>query len=213
MTVCADSSSKVFFLIQHDNAPVHKARSTKKCFLVEDFSSVHGFLTTILSTTFRINWKNKVWKSQALSPTVSAPASLMLLWINGRKSLQPGSKILWKALSRRVETVAQFHTNVRSFEWELQHSDVCASSFTCPHPHPHPTVFFTLYLLNIRWQKKNLDIMNKTEPKASLLPFNAEVGEMVRNQQNQVKFDRIQPKKTLTSSPQASLQLYFPSSS
>lgn len=55
--------------------------------------------------------------------------------------------------------------------------------------------------------------MNKTEPKASLLPFNAEVGEMVRNQQNQVKFDRIQPKKTLTSSPQASLQLYFPSSS
>ena len=79
---------EVPFLFQHDNAPVHKARSIHKWFVENGVEELD-------------------WPAQSpdLNPTDcepgliaqhQCPTSLMLLWLNGSKSPQQCSNIQWK---------------------------------------------------------------------------------------------------------------------
>ena len=89
------------FLFQHDNAPVHKARSIQKWFVkigMLELDWPAQSLTSNQSNTFGMNWNADY--EPGLIAQRQCPTSLMLLWLNGSKSLQPCSK-----LPRRVEAV------------------------------------------------------------------------------------------------------------
>ena len=73
---------------QHDNAPVHKARSIQKWFVREtvwkNLTSLHRALITTSSNTFGMNWNAGC--QPGLIAQHQCPTSLMLLWLNGSKS-------------------------------------------------------------------------------------------------------------------------------
>ena len=77
------------FLFQHENAPVHKAKSIQKWFVeigVEELDWPAQSLTSTPSNTFGMNW------NAGCEPDIIAQhqclTSLMLLWLNGSKSPQ-----------------------------------------------------------------------------------------------------------------------------
>ena len=78
------------FLFQHDNAPMHKARPIQKCCVaigVEELETgMHRALTSTPSNTFGMNWNADCEPSLIVQH--QCLISLMLLWLNGSKSLQ-----------------------------------------------------------------------------------------------------------------------------
>ena len=81
-------------LFQHDNAPVHKARSIQKCLSRLVWKNLTGLQRALTSTplnTFRMNWNGDC--EPGLIVQHQCPTSLMLLWLNGSKSLQQCSNI------------------------------------------------------------------------------------------------------------------------
>lgn len=81
------------------HAPVHKARSVEKWI---SLSLLRKYLTgltepwpELLSNTFVMNWNADC--EPGLITQHQRLTSLMLLWLKGRKFLQPGCNILWKA--------------------------------------------------------------------------------------------------------------------
>jgi hypothetical protein len=78
------------FLFQHDNAPVHKARSIQKWFVeisVEELDCP----AQSPSNTFGMNWNADC--EPGLIAQHQCPNSLMLLWLKGSKSPQQCSNI------------------------------------------------------------------------------------------------------------------------
>uniref|UniRef100_A0AAZ3RCV3 Tc1-like transposase DDE domain-containing protein n=1 Tax=Oncorhynchus tshawytscha TaxID=74940 RepID=A0AAZ3RCV3_ONCTS len=94
------------FLFQHDNAPVHKARSILKLFVEivwKNLTGLHRALTSTPSNTFWMNWCTDY--EPGLIGQHQCPTSLMLLWLNGSKCPQQCSNILVESLPRRVGAV------------------------------------------------------------------------------------------------------------
>ena len=95
------------FLFQHDNAPVHKARSIQKWFdkiRVEELdwaAQTSGLLASTSLNTFGMNW-NADCEPGVISQH-QYPTSIKLLWLNGSKSPQQCSK--WKAFPEESRLV------------------------------------------------------------------------------------------------------------
>jgi hypothetical protein len=109
------------FLFQHDNAPVHKARYIQKWFVeigVEEFDWP--------AKSPDLNSIEQLWDEleadcePGLIVQHQCLTSLMLLWLNGRKSLQQCSNIYWKAFPEEwmlllEQRGTQLHINVHKF--------------------------------------------------------------------------------------------------
>ena len=84
------------FLFQHDNAPVHKARSIQKWFVEISVEELHWPAQSPDLNPIKPLWDELEPRLRASPnhPTVLiSPTSLMLLWLNGSKSLQQCSNI------------------------------------------------------------------------------------------------------------------------
>ncbi|CDQ83365.1 unnamed protein product [Oncorhynchus mykiss] len=79
------------FLFQHDNVPVHKARSIQKWFVEIGVEELDCPDLNPPLNTFGMNWNNDC--KPGLSAQHQCPTSLMLLWLNGSKSPQQCSNI------------------------------------------------------------------------------------------------------------------------
>lgn len=106
--VCFQQFREGPFLFQRDNAPEHKARSIKKRF----FSSFGLAGTEPWPQSHRklVGWIETLTVSQALIAQHQWATSLMLLWLNGSKSLQPLSRTTWKAFPG-VSRLVKEHNN------------------------------------------------------------------------------------------------------
>ena len=84
------------FLFKHDNAPVHKVRSIQKWVVeigVEELDSPAQSPDLNPIDTFGMNWNADC--EPGLITQHQCPNSLMLLWLNGSKSLQQCFNILY----------------------------------------------------------------------------------------------------------------------
>ena len=82
------------FLFQHDNAPMHKARSIQKWFVEIGVEELDWPAQSLDLNPIEHLWDELEHRLRARShcPT-SVPPSLMLLWLNGSKSPQKCSNI------------------------------------------------------------------------------------------------------------------------
>ena len=105
------------FLFQHDNAPVHKARSIQKWFVefgVED-----------------LDWPAQspdLNPNEYLCDELECPTSLMLLWLNGSKSSAAMFKHLVESIPRRVKDVIAAKGGTNSILMSMSRSLATTSS-------------------------------------------------------------------------------------
>ena len=93
-------------------------------------TGLHRALTSTPSNTFRMNWSTRC--EPGLITHHQCGTSLMLLWLNGTKSLQPASKIWWKAWNQKIEGCYSSRLMLMVLERQVQQlyiGEMCLHTF------------------------------------------------------------------------------------